>query len=308
MTSHPPIIPRLFFLVGGGEMINAIVLAITLSLFLSKSRTTSILNLNIAPPEINMAPKKSHKKNLHSEGFQPKIWVWRQMGTKVTWYLSQTLKNHASHWCPLCSLITLISGPQKKSWSLRLSHDIFLNTMKQKWHDYLGDDEMFCTKPCFFLHGFNLSLELTTPFPKASFGQVPLLVGLGCVDQGPYMGVNSNIWWIWNRAPWSFERKSTMCSWSKGWFTSKHITVREGLEVWKENLFVSGILVRWQGEENSNSLRTAFFYLFLCQPYCPDTLNSIMISSLVEPLPRELYIQRNPGWWIDKKLTHISWV
>lgn len=220
--------------------------------------------------------------NLHSEGFQPKIWVWRQMGAKVTWYLSQTLKNHGSHSCPLCSLI---SDPQKKTWSLRLSHDIFLNTMKQKWHDYLGDDEMFCTKPCFFLHGFNLPLELTTPFPKASFGQVPLLVGLGCVDQGPYMGVNSNIWWIWNRAPWSFERKSTMCSWSKGWFTSKHSTVHEGLEVWKENLFVSGILVRWQGEENCNSLRTAFF---VCQPYCPDTLNNIMISSHVEPLPREL--------------------
>lgn len=127
---------------------------------------------------------------------------------------------------------------------------------------------MFCTKPCFFLHGFNLPLELTTPFPKASFGQVPLLVGLGCVDQGPYMGVNSNIWWIWNRAPWSFERKSTTCSRSRGGFTSKHSTVHEGLEVWKENRFILGILVRWQGR------KTAIHWepennMVLWQPYFP---------------------------------------
>lgn len=95
MTSHPPII--LFFLVGGGEMINAIVLAVTLWLFLWKSRTTSILNLNIAPPEINMAPKKSHKKwGLENCVFQTSIrkgssqrfgfddkWVQRSLGTWV---------------------------------------------------------------------------------------------------------------------------------------------------------------------------------------------------------------------------------
>ena len=112
-------------------MINAIVLAVTLWLFLWKSRTTSILDLNIAPPEINMAPEKSQKLRFGKsfffqtsirKGSSQRFGVWRQMGTKVTWYLSQTLKNYGSYQCPLCSCI---SDPHKKTWSLRLSHDIF---------------------------------------------------------------------------------------------------------------------------------------------------------------------------------------
>lgn len=102
--------------------------------------------------------------NLHSEGFQPKIWVWRQMGTKVTWYLSQTLKNHGSHSCPLCSLI---SDPQKKhmvtsteSWHFFEYYETEITWLSWRWWDVLH-------KALFFFAWFQLTLGAHYPLSKS---------------------------------------------------------------------------------------------------------------------------------------------
>lgn len=195
------------------------------------------------------------------------------MDTKVTWYLSQTLKTMEVTNVPLApSLVihkkNIVTSPE--SWR-------FLNTTKQKWHDYLGDDEMFCTKPCFCLHAFNLPLELTTPFPKASPMSRFLCWLVSGVSTRDRTWESTAIFGEFGTVRHEVLRGNHPCVVEVGgWFTSKHSTVHAGLEVWKENVFVLGIWVRSQGRktaihwEQHVFVATIFFLWIL--PFLTQTL------------------------------------